>query len=50
MSHTVKALIAGHPADALALGAPDRAWLTYGGLRTLSEDVAATLHAGFAVG
>ena len=44
MTHTLSALIAGHPDNANAIGAPDRAWLTYGGLRNLSAQVAATLH------
>ncbi|MEM8631000.1 MAG: acyl--CoA ligase [Pseudomonadota bacterium] len=46
MSTTVQALIAEHPADALAIGAPGRSWLTYGGLRDLSEDVRAKLRDG----
>lgn len=44
MSRTVSALIAGHDENALAIGAPDREWLTYGGLRRLSADVSGTLH------
>ena len=39
MTHSIAAMIADHPEDALALGAPDRAWMTYGGLRQLSHDV-----------
>ncbi len=45
MTNTLKALIADHPGDAPAIGAPDRAWLTYDGLRALSDSVAAALHA-----
>ncbi len=44
MNRTVSALIAGHGEDALAIGAPDREWLTYGGLRRLSTEVAGGLH------
>ena len=44
MTDTVSALIAHHPSDALPLGAPDRPWLTYGGLRGLSAEVTATLN------
>ena len=49
MTETVSALIARHPHDALALGAPGRGWLTYGGLRALSADVAGVLR-GFGIG
>ncbi|MEL6646454.1 MAG: acyl--CoA ligase [Pseudomonadota bacterium] len=45
MSHTVKDLIAGHDANAPAIGAPGRDWLTYGALRALSGSVAVSLHA-----
>jgi len=41
---TIRDLIAAHPDDALAIGAPERDWLTYGGLRALAGDVAAALH------
>ena len=44
MSETVMGLVASHPADALAIGAPDRPWMTYGGLRALAERSAAALH------
>jgi acyl-CoA synthetase (AMP-forming)/AMP-acid ligase II len=44
MSHTVKELIASHADDAAAIGAPGREWLTYGGLRTLADGVASSLH------
>ena len=41
---TIRDLIASHPDEALAIGAPDRGWLTYGGLRALAADVATSLH------
>jgi len=44
MSNTVSTLIAAHSAEALAIGAPGRAWMTYGGLRDLSVKVADALH------
>ena len=43
MPTTLKSLLAPHTADSFAIGAPDRDWLTYGGLRSLSADVAAQL-------
>ncbi len=49
MSRTVSALIAEHDAKAPAIGAPDRDWLSYGGLRKLAIQVAETLH-GFGIG
>jgi acyl-CoA synthetase (AMP-forming)/AMP-acid ligase II len=49
MSRTVSDLIADHPADAPAIGAPDRGWLSYGGLRDLSDEVTRTLH-GIGIG
>ncbi|OUS06387.1 hypothetical protein A9Q96_09425 [Rhodobacterales bacterium 52_120_T64] len=49
MNNTVSALIATHNAEALAIGAPDRTWMTYGGLRDLSANVADALH-GFGIG
>ena len=42
---TIAALIARHPEDAPAFGAPDRPWLSYGGLRALAADVRADLAA-----
>ncbi len=45
MHTTLKALIAQHPDAAAAIGAPDRTWLSYGGLRALSEQVKAELRA-----
>ena len=44
MTQTLAALIAAHPDDDQALGAPDRVWLNYSGLRSLAADVAQTLH------
>ena len=44
MSNTLHALLAPHPADAPALGAPERPWLTHGGLRALTEQTLAALH------
>lgn len=49
MATNVKALLEGHDAEAPAIGAPGRGWLTYGGLRDLSEDVSASLR-GFGIG
>jgi len=49
MATNVKALLEGHDANSLALGAPGRGWLTYGGLRDLSGDVSAALR-GFGIG
>ncbi|WP_224823783.1 acyl--CoA ligase [Cognatishimia sp. MH4019] len=46
---TLKTLLADHPKEAPAIGAPNRDWLTYGALRILAEDVAAQLH-GFGIG
>lgn len=45
MSATLKTLLASHDADLPAIGAPDRDWLTYGGLRRLSVRVADQLGA-----
>ncbi len=45
----LKDLIAPHAAEAPAIGAPGRDWLSYGGLRDLAEDVAVTLH-GLGIG
>ena len=44
MTKTISALIKAHSNDANAIGAPGRAWLSYGALRTLSEEVATKLH------
>ena len=45
MKTTLAALLTGHPDDAPAIGAPDREWLDYGGLRRLSAQISAQLHA-----
>ena len=44
MHTTISDLTAAHGADALAFGAPERDWMTYGGLRTLSNAVRDALH------
>ena len=44
METTLKALIADHAGALPAVGAPGRDWLSYGALRTLSEEVAARLN------
>ena len=49
MATNVKALLEMHDAGSLALGAPGRQWLTYGGLRDLSANVSAALR-GFGIG
>lgn len=49
MTRTLVALIASHGADTPAIGAPGRDWLTFGGLRQLSTDIAAQLR-GFGIG
>lgn len=49
MSQTVSALIADHDDNARAIGAPDRDWLSYGGLRNLAVQVTETLH-GIGIG
>jgi acyl-CoA synthetase (AMP-forming)/AMP-acid ligase II len=43
MSDTLAALLAAHPDDAPALGAPDRSWLTHGGLKTVAARTRAAL-------
>lgn len=45
MTETLSRLIAAHPDDALAIGAPDRPWLTYADLRALTTSTHAALHA-----
>ncbi len=45
MPETLNDLISDHPGSAPALGAPDRDWLTYGGLRALSQNVGTSLAA-----
>ncbi|TCP41803.1 acyl--CoA ligase [Rhodovulum marinum] len=42
---TIKALLQGHDDDRPAIGAPGRDWLSYGGLRALTDKVAGQLHA-----
>ena len=44
MKNTYTSLIAEHPSEALAFGAPGRSGLSYGDLRSLSGTVSATLH------
>lgn len=44
MAKTLKELLADHPETENAIGAPERDWLTYGGLRALTQTVAASLH------
>ncbi len=48
MITTLKELIAVHDDVQLAVGAPDREWLTYGGLRTLADSVQSELR-GFGI-
>lgn len=45
MAQTVSELIATHPDAAPAIGAPDRGWLDYAGLRAQTEATRAALHA-----
>ena len=45
MTETMSAMLAAHPDDALAIGAPDRDWLSYGGLRALSAQTRDSLAA-----
>lgn len=49
MTSTLAALLADKPAGALAIGAPGREWLTFGGLRDLAANVSAQLR-GFGIG
>ncbi len=44
METTLKALIAPHSGELPAIGAPGRDWLSYEGLRSLTDEVAATLN------
>ncbi|MEM9341694.1 MAG: acyl--CoA ligase [Pseudomonadota bacterium] len=44
MAHTVSELLEAHDAQAPALGALDRDWMTYGQLRELSASVGSQLH------
>ena len=43
MSDTLRTLLAPHDGELPALGAPDRDWLSYAGLRKLSDEVATQL-------
>ena len=45
MSNTIADLLASHPAQANAIGAPDRPWMSYGDLRKLAEKTIAALAA-----
>ncbi|MGA1027286.1 MAG: AMP-binding protein, partial [Lutimaribacter sp.] len=49
MTDTISALIATHPAEAPAIGAPGRPWLSYGALRSLTSEIAHSLH-GLGIG
>ena len=44
MTTTLAALFSAHSDDAPAIGAPERAWLTHGGLRALAGATRAALH------
>jgi acyl-CoA synthetase (AMP-forming)/AMP-acid ligase II len=43
MVETFKTLLAGHPDEALAIGAPGKAWLSYGELRALASETETAL-------
>jgi acyl-CoA synthetase (AMP-forming)/AMP-acid ligase II len=45
MTETLQALLAAHPGEAPAIGAPDRPWLDFGGLRDQAAAVREALHA-----
>ena len=45
MHRTMSALLSGHDGTAPAIGAPDRPWLDYDGLRGLTEEVRSALNA-----
>ena len=45
MADTLGQLLARHPDDAPAIGAPTRPWLTFGGLRAQADATLAALHA-----
>jgi acyl-CoA synthetase (AMP-forming)/AMP-acid ligase II len=49
MNSTLKALIENHDGNLLAIGAPDREWLTYRGLRNLTASVGRSLN-GLGIG
>ena len=44
MSQTISTLTTGHDAKSRAIGAPDREWLSYGGLQSLAVKVRKQLH------
>ncbi len=44
MDTTIQALLAAHPGDAPAIGAPDRDWMSYDGLRAQAAKVTSQLH------
>ncbi|MGJ3264680.1 MAG: acyl--CoA ligase [Salinarimonas sp.] len=44
MSETISGILAGHPANAPAIGAPDRPWLDHGGLRALAAETRTALN------
>ena len=45
MADTVAGLLAAHPADAPAIGAPDQPWMSFGALRELAAHTGSVLHA-----
>lgn len=49
MQTTIQALLAQHPDEAPAIGAPGRDWMSYGGLRAQAAKVGAQLH-GYCIG
>ena len=49
MNNTLSSLIAIHNSEAFAIGAPNREWMNYGGLRDLSTNGTKVL-LGFSVG
>jgi len=49
MTATIATFLQSHPAEAKAIGAPGRPWLTFGGLRALSKTVGSRLN-GFGIG
>ena len=45
MATTLKQLLAAHPDEAPVIGAPSKTWLSYGGLRSLSDEIRSQLRA-----
>ncbi|MDA7425726.1 acyl--CoA ligase [Thalassococcus lentus] len=45
MGTTLKQLLSTHPGEAPAIGAPGKTWLSYGGLRALSDQIRSQLRA-----